>query len=827
MIQNTLEELRKLAIGYEPARFDSMKRPRFSAVVVKTLSWSDNLERMDAWSSKRLRYHRGSDVFDVGSPDMNICYTLYRDALAASKYQYLIDKFTLDAVMKSGRAKELSEYAKKRGARCDDGWRMLVDIHRLQDFVKPSPVAEFALEIADWVQRKPVHTWNGDEDKWYMIYEETFHKVLRESGVSPARVRTVDEFLINGDLWCTSGSGFEPDYKREKYFNVDKNIDVNVKKTKWSVRWKKDKYMLKKLMFKRRKQVCKAVAKSEPAKSRAVISSDLSLYLKMSYVSHILEQMMSRRRDSTLFMSKRATQQMWQGMAVDGTVRMPIDQSEFDKNVSMRQVTIMIRVIRAWLWDMIHDPVVDEIMDLIGYAVDGGVVIVGDSKVEIQNGILSGWRWTALLDTLVNLTEVAMAARWVSENSNIDMGLVDYNAQGDDDKLKFKNRRGAIAFWLAFESFGLFVNPGKFFLDVRRDEYLRRVLDSNVLTGYPARSVNSIMFRNPLSERETVGPERIRTAFAKWKLFCERIGNTLLRGSFFWREMISDCVNSSPGLTRELVENMVVVNPRLGGIGYVEHTYTSNVIIPVAGRDRVDRVCTDEVGYVEWFKFVSGFGVEERVASQFYQSTLDLRSTRSLPSWVKYIFTDTGFSYSVPSGMQPIPGSVGVGPGVRQRCRQMGLRWFPRYEDLVSAVVYGSWGVELVTGGIREHVVVKQCAKDFQLEPVPGISVTVARMSSDPMLAWANYAGIESRLEHKPRRWVKDYLSGRLKASVAPRAGWGTDVLGYYANLLLKGCINYFLSITRPTNALWDNLLDEINVVIPTILATLPLRVVE
>lgn len=825
-----LRELKMLEHGIYPDRFDNIKKPLLAPQRKKRfISWEDNYEKMESWTKNRVRFHmNGETMLDLDDPPRTVAYHLYRRALMAAGKEHLIYKYKLDdRCYDIADLKILSEWVKKRGGDVEPDWRYLVDMHRLNDFIKPPPVEEFKDDIRDWVQREVKHEWNGDEEEWYKRYEEVSLRVLLRSGRMPDKIVSVDDFISNGDLWCTAGSGFEPDSDKLKVFDKKRETVEEVKKNKWSVRWNLSNYKTKRLLFKKRKQICKAVPKSEPAKVRSVISSDLGLYLKMTYVSTFLDQILAGRTDSTLWMNANDRTNLWQKMAYDGTWRMPLDQSEFDKNVTMRQVLILVRNIKKCIKVYGADDVLLEVMDLIEYALDGGYVLVGDERIDIRNGVLSGWRWTALLDTLVNLTELEMAKEWVGMNSSIDAGIIDFNAQGDDDWLKLKSRKGAIGLWLAYESFGLQVNPGKFFLDTRRDEYLRRVMDKNVVTGYPARSVSSICFRNPIAEKETVGNSRVRSSFNKWKLFCERM-ETSFKDSWFFRKFVQDSVQGSKGLTKDIVEKFVWLDPLAGGIG-LDGGHTFSTEIPGVSMLEPDALDIMGEGYVEWVKHAAAYGVDDRSCNRFAVSTLDLSGRYGWPSWVKYVITSEHINGDMPHGLRwDRPGSIAIGHNVYRTAKNRHVRWF---KTMTEARTLSHYRDNILDESVFPDLlptplkIPKGRYKTVKLECVDGISRTLAQLSEDPLLVWK---GLDmSMFEHKPRRWVKDFFSGRLSTATGPVSDWGLDVSGHISKTMLNTAINIFLSTNAPSYRLWNSLLAAINAAVPEVLKEYAIRVVE
>lgn len=769
---------------------------------------------MSDWTKDRLRFRPKDDdlIIDLGDMGRSIAYHTYKQALKLTGNEDIIFKYELDIVAKDVLfLRSLSEFFKKRGEAVEPKWRLLVDLHRLSDYLPYPEETEFVDDIRDWVQRSPKHTWNGDEELWYSNFRKSFRKVLHRSGKMPRVVRNMDWFCKNADIWCTAGSGFEPEVGNLYVYDNLREEEEKVKKNKWSVRWNLSSGKIKRLLTKRRKQICKAVAKSEPGKVRAVVSSDLSLYLKMSFVSLFLDQVLAGREDSTLFMNDKQRAQLWQNMGIDDTWRMPIDQSEFDKNVTKRQVMIALNEIKLLLEEFNAGPEILSTMDEIIYAIDGGLIFVGGESIEYRNGILSGWRWTALLDTLINLTELEMAQDWVRENSTITINLLGYNAQGDDDWIKVKTKKEAIALWLAYESFGLYVNPGKFFLSKTRDEYLRRVMENNVITGYPARSITSICFRSPLSEREGVGAERVRSVFTRWKLFAERIGITFMN-SALWYMMLRDMKGGLKGSTISGLDHYCKLGVAYGGIGCTRDYIDCD--IPGTTVSQPHPITVQGEGYREWKEFAESYGGDERAIDKFVVSTLDLSGSFGLPHWVKVIFSPFDIKTSVPvkrftGNLEP--GAVFVGKEYRYYALKHKKRFFTSMGDLKGLTQYGEF--EWMKPD-RKRIYIQPMIPNVRLRKPKikdEITNTVATVSSDLSKCF-DLGDWEKRLEGKPTSWVKDFLLGSLKCKNSIIPGWGLDAVGEYSKIFLNDAISKFLERRHPHLGFWDSLLASIDV---------------
>jgi hypothetical protein len=816
----------------------SNKRPEFRQYRHEGLDRNhdgqDVIEQLAPWSRNRLRYRERSTkiIYDKNDPARSLGYALYRNALEAVGKKGLIEEFNLDNVVFNVQlAKQVSEYAKKGGPAVSKDWRYLVDVHRLGDYLEYKSDVDFEDEIRQWVGVKKMRYWDGNEEMWYQEFEKATMRVLFREGVSPQNNMSLETFFNNGDLWATSGSGYEPDVDRMIVYDVEKRSDLKVKKNKWSVRWQLSARDARKLMFKKRKQMCKAVQKSETGKVRAVISSDMSLYLKMTYISTFLDQIFKKRKDSTLWMTDQDRDELWQKMKPDGSWRMPIDQSSFDQNTTLRTVMIVVKCLRKLLVHFIHDSEaiaqILEIMDLIEYSIDGGFVIIGEKKIHIINGILSGWRWTAMLDTIVNLAELEMAIKFVQVMTGRRPKLLDFCAQGDDDWLKCERYADCAAIWLAYESFGLEVNPGKFFVALDRDEFLRRVYDRGKVTGYPARSITSIVFRSPLGDLETVGAGRIRESLTRWKLFADRMDRSF-KSSFFERNWLIDSVQAVKGISVDIIKRWLETDPVSGGLGWEGGCQTGD-LIPGSTITQRDKISVNTDGAKEWLEFAESYGVEQYTAEKFIAGTIEVAHNIKVPPWVKYIYTRDDLSkvgLLIPYGPKNnIPGSIAIGESVQNDAWFHKMRFFPSWSSFRNTSEHSPFGLEQPVMYTYEQVGALIMDSPQLLRPKQGVSRTLAQLSSDPRLVYED--AYTDLTDGKPKSWVKDFYAGMLKSPVPLMDGVGTDTVGAIAKRFLNSAIINFLRRSHPTLNTWRNLQRQIIKQTMRRVLDMPVRVVE
>jgi hypothetical protein len=199
------------------------------------------------------------------------------------------------------------------------------------------------------------------------------------------------------------------------------------------------------------------------------------------------------------------------------------------------------------------------------------VIHDGPDEWEYEKGILSGWRWTAFLDTMYNRAMLETAARLVP-----DAAILSSNAQGDDTQVELRDVYGAHLVVAAYAALGFFVNPKKFFISRDRDEYLRQVYTQSFVAGYPARAINGILWRNPIVADPPVGPTRLSEVLNAWLIFYSRT-----RGlEPDWEQVIQDMSGASR-IAKHHVRNWIYTPASMGGGGLQPHTRTPVTFEPI------------------------------------------------------------------------------------------------------------------------------------------------------------------------------------------------------------------------------------------------------
>jgi hypothetical protein len=475
--------------------------------------------------------------------------------------------------------KEMSGVFKKHGDRLNAHWKWFINWETLGGYRDSQDISDFVDELRNWVSGDITHTSLG-EDGWseeqflddLELGMEEFLSDLPNLENANKESLSILEWASSPGNWAKSGSSA---IKTSLRFYDEKGKLRKPKKTKWRTALTMDpNWVIGVLRTKdesRLKQRNKAIQKRETGKVRAVVNADDETYLRMAYISDWLETALQGSAKSTLYMSKVQMVDMWIKLAnaTEGnTVKIPLDQSHFDWQQNKRMISRFIKVVRRIISRCAkHKSDLLEVLDGVekGLVQIEGELNVGTgssrSVLPIQKGVMSGWRWTALMDTVFNWGEL-FAARKLVQRWGARDPVLNAIAQGDDDQVACPGWADAALLATAYDSMGFEVNPGKFFVAQNRDEYLRQVAEPGVVSGYPVRSLNSLLWRNPVSRDPVAGLLRAREQVNSWNMLIGRGGDK----DATLRLMMRD-VSAGNGLSLDQVRRLLGTPACVGGLG--------------------------------------------------------------------------------------------------------------------------------------------------------------------------------------------------------------------------------------------------------------------
>jgi hypothetical protein len=502
--------------------FDYAKGKRMSSMIDRrpyTVHRASELRKLFTTESKsRLRF-RGEWIcylYDDQTITQSYAAGFYEQILRRTRNR-CVDVRTL--ATSTEKAKDVSDQAFRRRGLFDPDWRFYAHLSRLEDYNEEKDLEDFAETIQYWVTPKEKFV-DHDPQKFIELFEEK----LNEHVVSLPKIVTyqsVEDWLTHRTTWAGSGSSYT-------FAGHDFRLSERVDHTKWAYAWTSTDEELLEAFWDPSPAYHKVIQKREVGKVRAVISADMKTYLRMKYLHDVYVGNMYRNwQISPITMHKADQLKMWRRIALIDGVRMPVDQSEFDQ----QQLKICVLLAMAYWCYYSPDPRLMPVFEILLLSLVAAEVVMKawdklaqTFKVILflyKNGVLSGWFWTALIDTVINFITAMMVLHLMKIQATMLF------CQGDDDAFQFAKMIEAILAWACYVLLGMIVNPKKFYISQVNDEFLRKVVIHEngrpVVTGYPARSVTSILWANPVGDEEIEEETLVSARLAQWHLFSSRL----------------------------------------------------------------------------------------------------------------------------------------------------------------------------------------------------------------------------------------------------------------------------------------------------------------
>lgn len=460
-------------------------------------------------------------------PRFGVAFTILRSVLVGDElrvFKEAMNKLGSMGYIGEGRLrkdlKALEGWSKVNGDFLP-GWKSLVGLNTCGGYLPAPAISDFLIDVREWVTAPRGFSPEAEVPGWHECFKEALTEFF--VGVAPiSPSRSPEDFLGSGD-WARAGSANWP--VTVKAVNYVTGETIQVRKTKNLLAMAISRGELLDAFWSEEAHPGRALVKREATKARAVLITDLPSYLKMSWISDALEPALRHNEWTSLLFSGRKLSELWADLALraDDPVwwKLPIDQSNFDHNISLVMIGDCLNAIDAVLLDPQMKLVLSMIRKVLVDSPPG--VYVGDLLVAVSKGILSGWRWTALLDSMCNFGQIRGTMLWLQRSGVIAYLEIRKNllVQGDDARLLVNNPAVGIAICEVLRTCGFKINPNKTWLSPLRDEYLRRVGTTSGgrsrCCGYPARSMLSIMWRNPISPQGNSLQEVLSGISQRWK----------------------------------------------------------------------------------------------------------------------------------------------------------------------------------------------------------------------------------------------------------------------------------------------------------------------
>jgi len=297
-------------------------------------------------------------------------------------------------------------------------WRLGCYWEQLYGYHPYAGVDNMEEEARKWLYEiNPLGGFFTEEEYAGEIYGET-RSILTQFWVYPKEVPTKEAWLTAG-RWVRGKAGtgakttIEIDGRTEKSRSM-KGVDAALKS---------DGEIGEELRTPYPEQF-HVMEKSEGGKSRPVVKTSNESNRKMDFLSEVVEKGLYGTRFSTLYAGTAGNNKI-DAELVELTrdpnyIKVPLDQKNFDQHQSL----LTIQAVMGAIGDHMEEAEVpNEYMEVWAALWDsvfflGGEVTVGKKKFPWRNGLPSGWRWTAFLDTMLNLASCRIIQRLVEKLRN-------------------------------------------------------------------------------------------------------------------------------------------------------------------------------------------------------------------------------------------------------------------------------------------------------------------------------------------------------------------------------------------------------------------------
>jgi hypothetical protein len=145
------------------------------------------------------------------------------------------------------------------------------------------------------------------------------------------------------------------------------------------------------------------------------------------------------------------------------------------------------------------------------------MVMIGDDLIQWDNGILSGWKFTSMMDSIVNLAQAYACAYMYDLPEPLAM------AMGDDYLEAASSAGSSVSRVEAMMLNGYDIKPGDSTVG-DQGEFIRYVIGRDKVFGYPMRSVAAYIWKADVTGYETIGLDNLNEVISQ---YCVSVGRGL------------------------------------------------------------------------------------------------------------------------------------------------------------------------------------------------------------------------------------------------------------------------------------------------------------
>uniref|UniRef100_A0AAU7L0Q3 RNA-directed RNA polymerase n=1 Tax=Zeugodacus cucurbitae toti-like virus 4 TaxID=3159488 RepID=A0AAU7L0Q3_9VIRU len=458
--------------------------------------------------------------------------------------------------------KKQSAILKLGGKYIHEDWRWGVHWEMFYGYTPYRGVEHMLDEVEQWlVTRRILGGELSEEEYMAMLSEETI-TFCREEWKMPKGCLKINEWVATGE-WMRGRSG---DGIRNTVTVSGRKMKTRRMKSVDAV-FRSDSAMAASLQ-RVTDETFQVMEKSEGAKVRPVVKTGSEMFRKMDYLSQWVEDGFYGSKLSTLFGGADNQEEIdveLMNSAENNTLwKVPLDQSNFDWHQSRMSIEVVVATMGYMMGKRITEPDFHKVWASMWDSLFAREVKVkaGAHRFEWGNGLPSGLRWTALLDTILNITSFRVAVRLAGRVLGKEIPIHCHKSQGDDVAFSSGNLNDVSHIIHIYNKLGYEAHPAKTFYSKYRTEFLRKSYEKGVgITGYICRSLLSIRFRNPILDLAVEKATRIYSRLTTWHLLCIRGMKSKCVAELF----IEDCAQM--GVSAEHAAGYALCKASFGGAG--------------------------------------------------------------------------------------------------------------------------------------------------------------------------------------------------------------------------------------------------------------------
>lgn len=302
-------------------------------------------------------------------------------------------------------------------------------------------------------------------------------------------VMTTDEYMSS---WGTAGSAAEIKF----HVNIlDDKIKLRARKNMLA-------YIadLKTIAAKAEaevQQISKTVVKNELGKVRLAVSSDLSTYLKQSWITYLTGSFYENWPYATAAESLDAERKRLEQVMtlLSYQYALPWDFAGFDHQPTQDQLITVANIFINKAYSIHQQEEIKTIGSNIITGFQNSILLSPDHTYKVTDGLMSGLRWTSLFGNAWNVIMTNMIVQILAQVTGLVPSHIDI--RGDDTSIVAPNYHYLVMFRRLYEHIGCKGGIGKFSIRYENTEFLRQHIYTDHIAGYLMRVIPGLLQRKP------------------------------------------------------------------------------------------------------------------------------------------------------------------------------------------------------------------------------------------------------------------------------------------------------------------------------------------